>query len=123
MIDEEQIEIDRELAILRQAVTIPYLPPIDTEMIDESEVYTLVLDLDETLIHYECDDQDGDYYLIRPGAIKFLKDLALYYEIVIFTAAMPEVSQLSFVKQFTNLCYRTVRRQNSGQPRRKWLYD
>ena len=56
MIDEEQIEIDRELAILRQAVTIPYLPPIDTEMIDESEVYTLVLDLDETLIHYECDD-------------------------------------------------------------------
>ena len=102
MIDEEQIEIDRELAILRQAVTIPYLPPIDTEMIDESEVYTLVLDLDETLIHYECDDQDGDYYLIRPGAIKFLKDLALYYEIVIFTAAMPEVSQLSFVLQFTN---------------------
>jgi len=28
--------------------------------------------------------------LIRPGAIKFLKELALYYEIVIFTAAMPE---------------------------------
>ena len=61
-------------------------------MIDESEVYTLVLDLDETLIHYECDDTDGDYYLIRPGAIKFLKELALDYEIVIFTAAMPEVS-------------------------------
>ena len=92
MIDEEQDEIDRELAILRQQVTIPYLPPIDTNMIDESEVYTLVLDLDETLIHYECDDTDGDYYLIRPGAIKFLKELALDYEIVIFTAAMPEVS-------------------------------
>ena len=59
-------------------------------MIDESEVYTLVLDLDETLIHYEMDDVDGDYYLIRPGAIKFLRDMALYYEIVIFTAAMPE---------------------------------
>ena len=76
--------------MLRQQVTIPYLPPIDTSMIDESEVYTLVLDLDETLIHYECDDTDGDYYLIRPGAIKFLKEMALYYEIVIFTAAMPE---------------------------------
>lgn len=50
----------------------------------------MVLDLDETLIHYECDDDDGDYYLIRPGAIKFLKEMALYYEIVIFTAAMPE---------------------------------
>ena len=54
--------------------------------------FTLVLDLDETLIHYECDYIDGDYYLIRPGAIKFLKEMALYYEIVVFTAAMPEVS-------------------------------
>ena len=91
-IDDEQEAIEAELAILRAQVTIPYLPPIDTTLIDESEVYTLVLDLDETLIHYECDDEDGDYYLIRPGAIKFLKELALYYEIVIFTAAMPEVS-------------------------------
>lgn len=75
-------------------MTIPYLPPIDKAIISEEEVYTLVLDLDETLIHYECDDVDGDYYLIRPGAIKFLRELALYYEIVIFTAAMPEVSQV-----------------------------
>ena len=92
MIDDEQEQIDAELALLRQQVSIPYLPPIDTTVIDETEVYTLVLDLDETLIHYECDDADGDYYLIRPGAIKFLKEMALYYEIVIFTAAMPEVS-------------------------------
>ena len=90
--DEEQEQIDAELAILRQQVQIPYLDPIDTDMIDETDVYTLVLDLDETLIHYECDDTDGDYYLIRPGAIKFLKEMALYYEIVVFTAAMPEVS-------------------------------
>ena len=92
MIDEEQEQIDAELAELRKNVTIPYLPPIDTAIISEEEVYTLVLDLDETLIHYECDDIDGDYYLIRPGAIKFLKEMALYYEIVVFTAAMPEVS-------------------------------
>ncbi len=92
MIDEEQEQIDAELAELRKNVTIPYLPPIDTAIISEEEVYTLVLDLDETLIHYECNDADGDYYLIRPGAIKFLKEMALYYEIVVFTAAMPEVS-------------------------------
>ena len=46
--------------MLRKQVKIPYLTPIDTEIIDESEVYTLVLDLDETLIHYECDDDDGE---------------------------------------------------------------
>ena len=122
--DEEQEQIDAELAILRQQVTIPYLPPIDTELIDESEVYTLVLDLDETLIHYECDDTDGDYYLIRPGAIKFLKELALYYEIVIFTAAMPEVSRrviMNFV--LTKVIRFLVCGQNSRQFRREWFYD
>ena len=106
-------------------MTIPYLPPIDTELIDESEVYTLVLDLDETLIHYECDDADGDYYLIRPGAIKFLKELALYYEIVIFTAAMPEVSQsaLSNFAFNSNLVCFLVCGQNSRQFRREWFHD
>lgn len=82
-------------------------------MIDESEVYTLVLDLDETLIHYECDDEDGDYYLIRPGAIRFLKELALYYEIVIFTAAMPEVSRIH--STFAHRNCSLVCRQNCGQ--------
>jgi len=57
------------------------------------------LDLDETLIHLECEDEDGEnqneedsvYYLIRPGTIKFLNELSRYYELVIFTAAMPDV--------------------------------
>ncbi len=74
---------------------------------DDRPVYTLVLDLDETLIHLECDDEEnvsGDghdinnedsvYYLIRPGAIRFLNELSKYYEIVIFTAAMPDVSYI-----------------------------
>lgn len=112
-IDDEQEAIEAELAILRTQVKIPYLPPIDTTMIDESEVYTLVLDLDETLIHYECDDEDGDYYLIRPGAIRFLKELALYYEIVIFTAAMPEVSRIH--PTFAHRNCSLVCRQNCGQ--------
>lgn len=53
----------------------------------------MVLDLDETLIHYDCEDDDDEegYYLIRPGAIKFLNELSKYYELVIFTAAMPDV--------------------------------
>lgn len=61
-------------------------------------VYTLVLDLDETLIHYEIDEtvdpniEEPGYYLIRPGALRFLNELSDYFEIVIFTAAMPDVS-------------------------------
>ena len=60
---DEQAAIDAELDQLRQKVTIPYLPPIEKELIDEGDlVYTLVLDLDETLIHYECDEEEGDYF-------------------------------------------------------------
>lgn len=89
---------ETELLRLRALVTIPYLPP----NLYGTRNYTLVLDLDETLIHLECDDDDEDepiaahdddvYYLIRPGAIKFLNEMAKYFEIVIFTAAMPDVS-------------------------------
>ena len=59
-------------------------------------MYTLVLDLDETLIHYEVDEtvnaevEDPGYYLIRPGCMKFLQQLSEYFEVVVFTAAMPD---------------------------------
>ena len=59
-------------------------------MNDGIQVYTLVLDLDETLIHYDEDDEAGAFY-IRPGALSFLQELSFFYEIVVFTAAMPDV--------------------------------
>ena len=64
----------------------PYLPPITP-----GKEYTLVLDLDETLIHYDVDDQKQEgFYLIRPGALKFLYEMRYHYELVVFTAAIPE---------------------------------
>ena len=83
----------------------PYLPDKD---ILESQ-YTLVLDLDETLIHFVSsndldelnqaeNDKDGlndleegendFFYMIRPFCNKFLQELSKYFEIVIYTAAM-----------------------------------
>lgn len=55
--------------------------------------YTLVLDLDETLIHY-CEGDLGEegYFLVRPGAYDFLTEMNKYYEVVIFTAAVSDVS-------------------------------
>ena len=47
--------------------------------------YTLVLDLDETLVH-NLTLSFGDYFLVRPGVFKFLKNIHEYYEIIIFTA-------------------------------------
>ena len=53
------------------------------------EGYTLVLDLDETLVHYYEHNGEGSYR-IRPGCEKFLKEMSELYEVCIFTAAMED---------------------------------
>lgn len=64
---------------------VPYLPPIDKKKF----CYSLVLDLDETLIH---SDPETNRLLIRPGAEIFLEELSNCYEIIVFTAAIQDVS-------------------------------
>jgi TFIIF-interacting CTD phosphatase-like protein len=50
----------------------------------EHKQYTLVLDLDETLVHFVAKEKK---FKLRPGCIQFLKDMSQYFEVVIFTAA------------------------------------
>ena len=70
-------------------VEAPYLPSeVKTGM-----KYTLVLDLDETLVHYFEVGADG-HFSVRPGCDTFLKEMSEIYEVVIFTAAMQDVSSL-----------------------------
>jgi CTD small phosphatase-like protein 2 len=68
------------------------MPPYLKTPIAPSKKFTLVLDLDETLLHYmekPEDPQEGQLH-IRPGAEEFLDTLSQHYEIVIFTAAMQD---------------------------------
>ena len=68
-----------------QKPSIPYLPPKDVKDIRE---YCLVLDLDETLVHYiEEENQDHAYVKVRMGAETFINILSDFCEIVIFTAS------------------------------------
>ena len=60
----------------------PYLPTLKDPL-----TYTLVLDLDETLVHYYETGNEGKFG-IRPGCETFLREMAELYEVVIFTAAM-----------------------------------
>lgn len=69
-------------------VEAPYLPPLKEQ---STSKYTLVLDLDETLVHYFEIGSEGSF-LVRPGCDKFLKEMSELYEVVIFTAAMQDVS-------------------------------
>lgn len=62
--------------------SFPFLPPCLV-----SQVHYLILDLDETLIHYNMDRQ---IFHIRPHAEQFLKHLSAFYEISIFTAGTKE---------------------------------
>lgn len=56
----------------------------------DAKKYTLVLDLDETLIHY-VEEENNAFIQIRPYAEEFLEEMSNYYELVIFTAAMKDV--------------------------------
>ena len=67
-------------------IPIPYLNYQNTKK------YTLVLDLDETLIHFKPNpnNEDSGTIKIRPYLYKFLDNIKKYYELVVFTAATQE---------------------------------
>lgn len=69
----------------------PYLP--SKSLLRSPRAYTLILDLDETLVHF-VEENDSAYIQIRPGAEHFLEEMNKYYEIVVFTAAMQDVNYL-----------------------------
>lgn len=66
--------------------------------------YTLVLDLDETLIHFEEKPDGTSQFLIRPFAQLFLKQVAQYYEVVIFTAALQDYADYILDRMDTEKC-------------------
>jgi Dullard-like phosphatase family protein len=73
--------------------------------------YCLVLDLDETLIHFKNDNGRAKF-LIRPYTYNFLRNLRQYYELIIFTAAQKEyadwiLDKIDSKKLISHRFYRT----------------
>ena len=58
--------------------------------------YSLVLDLDETLIHFKVNHEQNDEGVLklRPGVFTFLEKLREYYEIILFTEASEAYTEL-----------------------------
>jgi CTD small phosphatase-like protein 2 len=78
---------------------------------DNDKPYTLVLDLDETLVHFVAKEKK---FKLRPGCIQFLKDMSQLFEIVIFTAAAQDYADfiLNYIdkettKYISHRLYRT----------------
>ena len=74
-----------------------------------------MLDLDETLLHYnEVNAEEGELR-IRPAASSFLKVMARFYEIVIFTAGMQDYADwaLGHVENSQLISHRLYRQHAS----------
>ena len=57
--------------------------------------YSLVLDLDETLIHFKQGNNEQEGVVrIRPGVTEFLKEIGKIYELIVFTTATQEYADL-----------------------------
>ena len=75
--------------IEKNKVKPPFLPPLDTK----KYTYSLILDLDETLVHY-IEEENRAYVQVRPYADYFLNEMAKYFELVIFTAAAEDYADI-----------------------------
>ena len=56
--------------------------------------YTLVLDLDETLIHFSVNKGNEGHLFFRPYLFNFLNAVSEYYELIIFTAGIKEYAKI-----------------------------
>lgn len=65
----------------------PYNPQYILPKMTTDKKFTLVLDLDETLIHFNPNKEKAAFF-IWPFAEEFIEEMHSYFEIVIFTAAV-----------------------------------
>lgn len=94
--------------------THPYGKPEAPFLPAPSKKFTLVMDLDETLVHYEDNGVMGQFYL-RPYAQEFIDEMAKYYEVVIFTAALQDYADWIIDRLDSNksIKYRLYRQHTS----------
>ena len=102
------------LLLEKNQVKPPFLPKLD----EKRYKYTLVLDLDETLVHY-IEEENSAYVQVRPYADYFLKELSKFFEIVLFTAAEEDytdivLKELNKNKYITHILCRKYTELNNG---------
>jgi Dullard-like phosphatase family protein len=95
VISQENMKINKKFSYIIKkksnddkyvSIIVPYLP----EEIEGKKKFTLVLDLDETLISFRIDEHHRGMVKMRPGLYKFLKNVGSKYELIIFTAGTQE---------------------------------
>jgi Dullard-like phosphatase family protein len=82
----ESPEFQSNYSINNNIVSTENLPSIPFIKSSMKKKFCLVLDIDETISH-SLKLSFGCYFLVRPGALDFLKEVSKYYEIIIFTSS------------------------------------
>ena len=92
-----------KLNFLNNDTLIPFPP---------SKPYTLVLDLDETLVHVP---KGSNFIILRPGLRDFLHSLLPYYELIIFTTGLKEYADqiIKFIEKDEKYFSYRLYRQNA----------
>ena len=85
---------------MNQHIKAPFLPPMNM-----NKEYTLVLDLDETLVHYF---EEKNTVLLRPFASQFLQQMAQFYEVVIFTAGTKDYADWALAHLHNQAAYHFI---------------
>ena len=84
-IDNEEGSLIASLYLRNNPIFSPVPPPyLKTQ---NSKKYTLVLDLDETLVNFKIKKGREGYVRLRPFLFGFLEEVSQYYELIIFTSA------------------------------------
>ena len=78
-----------KILLEKNKVKPPFLGPLS----NPNKIFTLVVDLDETLVHY-VEEENRAYVQVRPYADYFLNEMGKYFEIVIFTAAAEDYADI-----------------------------
>jgi len=70
-------------------IKVPFLP-----FPQNNKKFSLVLDLDETLVSFKiCPEKNKGLLRLRPGLLEFLEEMKKNYELIIFTSATNEYAE------------------------------
>lgn len=119
---EQYLRIRKKLETKIKEFTDPshhsLLPDLDPAL--RGRIKTLVLDLNDVLVHKEWTRQNGWTLFKRPGAQDFIAEMGQYFEIVVFTDepnsyADPIISRLDTMKMIPYRLYRSETQYHNGK--------
>ena len=114
------INENNNYVMLYSSTPMYYLPPIEKQY-----EYTLVLDLDETLIHVVASKNERARLIFRPFLFEFLAKMKRLFEIILFTLSVPEYANrmVSYIERKEKFFNYKLFRQHVSKVRGEYVKD